>query len=370
MPIVSSHQPNAIPDKKPVAQRVKSAAGSDQLLQGEQTAQDNQEESLRPQSLSAYVGQRELKEVLAVAIAAAKSRHEPLDHLLFYGPPGLGKTTISQLLAQEMGVKFYITSAPALESPKDIAGLLMKLEAGDILFIDEIHRLVRVTEEKLYSAMEDFRLDIITGKGQAARIIRLPLPRFTLIGATTRFGALSSPLRDRFGLVHRLRFYNQEDLVSIVLRTAHILQVPIELEGAQEIARRARGTPRIVNRLLRRVRDFAQVRGDGIVSLEIARTALELFEVDPMGLDWTDRKLLQIMIENYRGGPVGLDTLAAATGEDRQTIEDVYEPYLMQIDYLQRTARGRMATPRAYAHLGYKPDHREEQQQLPLTEEV
>jgi len=357
---VSSFQPEPTPER-PVAP----APAKEPLLTPEQTPQDQQEETLRPQSLAAYIGQRELKEVLAVATAAARVRQEPLDHLLFYGPPGLGKTTISQLLAQEMGVKFYITSAPALESPKDIAGILMKLEAKDILFIDEIHRLARVTEEKLYTAMEDFRLDIVTGKGQTARIVRVSLPRFTLIGATTKFGALSSPLRDRFGLVHRLRFYDQEELTAIVLRTARLLQVPILPDGAEEIARRARGTPRVANRLLRRVRDFAQVKGDGTISLALAQTALELFEVDPMGLDWTDRKILQIMIENYHGGPVGLETLAAATSEDRQTIEDVYEPYLMQIDYLQRTARGRVATPRAYAHLGYSPDPL--QQKLPFV---
>ncbi|WP_218082245.1 Holliday junction branch migration DNA helicase RuvB [Anthocerotibacter panamensis] len=332
-----------------------------QLLAGHETPQDNQEESLRPQSLQTYVGQQELKEVLSVATAAARSRKEPLDHLLFYGPPGLGKTTISQLLAREMGVNFKMTSAPALESPKDIAGILVGLQAGDIFFIDEIHRLARVTEEILYTAMEDYRLDIVIGKGRSSRITSVPLPRFTLVGATTRFAALASPLRDRFGHVHRLRFYKQEELVEIVLRTAGILNVPILPEGAQEIARRSRGTPRIANRLLRRVRDFAQVKGDGTISHAVAATALELFEVDPQGLTWTDRKMLEIIIENYHGGPVGLDTLAAVTGEERQTIEDVYEPYLMQMDYLQRTARGRVATARAYRHLGYTPEPQEQQ---------
>jgi Holliday junction DNA helicase RuvB len=348
MPIRSSREPQPpAPTPEPT------------LLSPQPTAHDSQEDSLRPTTLQGYLGQRELKEVLAVATAAARARQEPLDHLLFYGPPGLGKTTISQLLAREMGVNFRMTSAPALESPKDIAGLLVNLQAGDLLFIDEIHRLARVTEEILYPAMEDFRLDIVVGKGRTARIQSVSLAKFTLVGATTRFGALSSPLRDRFGLIHRLRFYTQEELVQIVQRTAGILQVPVHPEGAEEIARRARGTPRIANRLLRRVRDFAQVKGDGTITLMVARDALELFEVDPHGLDWTDRKLLQVLIENYNGGPVGLDTLAAATGEDRQTIEDVYEPYLMQIDYLQRTARGRVATPRAYAHLGYNPPQRQ-----------
>jgi holliday junction DNA helicase RuvB len=352
MPIISSHQSSPEEDREP--KKEPTTSGSSELLAAHQTPADTQEETLRPQSLSAYIGQKELKEVLQVATAAAKSRREPLDHLLFYGPPGLGKTTISQLLAQEMGTRFHITSAPALESPKDIAGILVKLEHGDVLFIDEIHRLPRITEEKLYTAMEDFRLDIIIGKGQSARIQALPLPRFTLVGATTRFGALSSPLRDRFGLVQRLRFYDLDELTQITIRAARIFHIPIDETGAAEIARRARGTPRIANRLLRRVRDFAQVKSDGIITLDVAQTALELFEVDPMGLDWTDRRMLQVMIDNYDGGPVGLDTLAAATGEDRQTIEDVYEPYLLQIGYLQRTHRGRVVTPRAYTHLGYK----------------
>ncbi|WP_287131252.1 Holliday junction branch migration DNA helicase RuvB [Candidatus Cyanaurora vandensis] len=362
MAIISSHQPESeAPSPTPKKARPREA-----LLSGQELPQDTQEESLRPQTLNAYIGQRELKEVLTVATAAARSRGEALDHLLFYGPPGLGKTTISQLLAREMGVNFKMTSAPALESPKDIAGILVALQAKDILFIDEIHRLARVTEEILYTAMEDFRLDIVIGKGRTSRITSVPLPRFTLVGATTRYAALAAPLRDRFGLVHRLRFYDQAELTQIVLRTSNLLKVPIEKDGAEEIARRARGTPRIANRLLRRVRDYAEVKGNGTVTQAMAQTALELFEVDPRGLNWTDRRILEIMIENYRGGPVGLDTLAAATGEDRQTIEDVYEPYLMQIDYLQRTARGRMATPRAYAHLGYKPELQAQQQLLDL----
>lgn len=312
-----------------------------------------QEESLRPRSLQDYIGQTELKEVLAIAIGAAQARGEPLDHLLFYGPPGLGKTTIAMALAEEMGAKIYLTTAPALESPRDIAGYLVRLQRGDILFVDEIHRLPKVTEELLYPAMEDYRLDITIGKGRSARITSLGLQRFTLVGATTRVGALTSPLRDRFGHVQRLRFYEPEELVQIVERTARLLQTPIDREGALEIARRSRGTPRIANRLLKRVRDYALVRGDGQISAQIAATALELFQVDPQGLDWTDRKLLTVMVEQFEGGPVGLDTMAAVTGEDAQTIEEVYEPYLMQIGYLQRTARGRVVTPAAFTHLGY-----------------
>ena len=313
-------------------------------------------ESLRPQTLKEYVGQAELKEVLHIAIAAAQSRQEPLDHLLFYGPPGLGKTTVCAALANEMGVKMHLTSAPALEGPKDIAGYLVNLKPGDVLFIDEIHRLPKVTEELLYPAMEDFRLDITVGKGRSARVTSLTLSRFTLVGATTKVGALTAPLRDRFGLVQRLRFYEPEELIEIVSRSARLLKTPIDWAGAKEIARRSRGTPRIANRLLKRVRDYAQVKGDGEVTGEIARQALELFNVDPMGLDWTDRKLLQVAIENFDGGPVGLDTMAASTGEDAQTIEEVYEPYLLQIGFLQRTPRGRVVTQAAMQHLGYKVD--------------
>lgn len=316
---------------------------------------NKQEEKLRPQRLADYVGQRELKEVLQIAIQAAKTRQEPLDHLLLYGPPGLGKTTISLILAAEMGVNCKITSAPALERPRDIVGLLVNLQRGDILFIDEIHRLSSMTEELLYPAMEDFRLDITIGKGQAARIRSLPLPPFTLVGATTRVGALTSPLRDRFGFIQRLRFYEPDELSQIICRTAEILQTAITPEAAAEVARRSRGTPRIANRLLKRVRDYAAVKAPGPILQEVAIAALELFNVDPCGLDWTDRRLLSIMIEHYNGGPVGLDTLAAATGEDSQTIEEVYEPYLLQIGYLQRTPRGRVATPAAWSHLGYQP---------------
>jgi holliday junction DNA helicase RuvB len=328
------------------------------ILQGEVTPDEygKQEDSLRPQKLSDYVGQKALKEVLMIAIQAAKSRKETLDHLLLYGPPGLGKTTMSLILAAEMEVGCKITSAPALERPRDIVGLLVNLQAGDVLFIDEIHRLPRMTEEILYPAMEDYRLDITIGKGQGARTRSLPLQRFTLVGATTRVGALSSPLRDRFGLVQRLRFYEIDELTEIVLRTAEILNTPILGDGAEEIARRSRGTPRIANRLLRRVRDFVEVKATGqSIDGAIASEALELFNVDPCGLDWTDRRLLSFMIEQFGGRPVGLDTLAAATGEDAQTIEEVYEPYLLQIGYLQRTPRGRIATPAAWRHLGFEP---------------
>lgn len=311
------------------------------------------EDGLRPQRLKDYIGQRALKEVLDIAIRAAQSRKEPLDHLLLYGPPGLGKTTMALILAQEMGVACKITTAPALERPRDIAGLLVNLKPGDVLFIDEIHRLPRVTEEILYPAMEDARLDITVGKGQSARTRSIPLVPFTLVGATTRVGALTSPLRDRFGLVQRLRFYDVDELAQIVARTAEVLHTPIEAAGAAEVARRSRGTPRIANRLLRRVRDYVEVKASGPITAAIAAEALELFNVDPCGLDWTDRRLLSVMIENFNGGPVGLDTMAAATGEDAQTIEEVYEPYLLQIGYLQRTPRGRVVTPAACRHLGY-----------------
>lgn len=334
------------------------AKEAEALLQPEAKGEEitaKQDETLRPQRLADYIGQKDLKDVLQIAIQAAKSRQEALDHLLLYGPPGLGKTTIALILATEMGVNCKVTSAPALERPRDIVGLLVNLQAGDVLFIDEIHRLSRMTEELLYPAMEDFRLDITIGKGQSARIRSLPLQRFTLVGATTRAGALTSPLRDRFGYVQRLRFYEPDELSQIVLRTADILSTSVTPEAALEVARRARGTPRIANRLLKRVRDYAEVKGSGQVTQPIAIEALELFNVDPCGLDWTDRRLLTIMIEHYEGGPVGVDAIAAATGEDAQTIEEVYEPYLLQIGYLNRTPRGRVAMPAAWKHLGYQP---------------
>ncbi|PZO20744.1 MAG: Holliday junction branch migration DNA helicase RuvB [Leptolyngbya foveolarum] len=330
------------------------------LLKGEAEPVElsRNEEGLRPDTISTYIGQKALKEVLNIAIQAAKTRKEPLDHLLLYGPPGLGKTTMALILAREMEVDCKITTAPALERPRDIAGLLVNLKAGDVLFIDEIHRLSRVTEEILYPAMEDSRLDITIGKGQSARTRSIPLQPFTLVGATTKVGALASPLRDRFGLVQRLRFYEIDELTTIVLRTADVLKVNVVEDGAAEIARRARGTPRIANRLLKRVRDYVQVKKLGPIDQAIAAEALQLFNVDPCGLDWTDRRLLTLMIENFNGGPVGLDTMAASTGEDPQTIEEVYEPYLLQIGYLQRTPRGRVVTAAACRHLGYAvPDN-------------
>ena len=310
------------------------------------------EGSLRPKTLDNYIGQKKIKESLKIYIEAAKGRGESLDHLLFYGPPGLGKTTLASIIANEMGVGIKITSGPAIEKPGDMAAILNNLKEGDVLFVDEIHRLNRQVEEVLYPAMEDFCIDIMIGKGPTARSIRLDLPHFTLIGATTRAGMLSAPLRDRFGMIHRMEYYDIEELCSIILQSARVLDVEVDNAGAIEMARRSRGTPRLANRVLKRVRDFAQVRFDGRITEDVAITALDLMDVDKMGLDHTDRNLLLTMINKFSGGPVGLDTLAAAIGEDPGTIEDVYEPYLIKNGFLNRTPRGRVVTEAAYHHLG------------------
>ncbi len=316
--------------------------------------------SLRPKRLSEYIGQETLKATLKVYIEAAKKRGEPLDHVLFYGPPGLGKTTLASIIANEMGANLKVTSGPAIERPGELVAVLSQMKPGDVLFIDEIHRLNRQVEEVLYPAMEDFVVDIVLGKEAGARSMRYKLPPFTLVGATTRAGMLSAPLRDRFGVVHRLEYYTPEELMTIVLRSAKVLGVEIDEDGAMELASRSRGTPRLANRFLKRVRDFAEIRYDGKITRQVADETLQLLNVDPLGLDRLDRSLLRMLIDNYGGGPVGLETLAAALGEDPGTMEDVCEPYLMQNGFLKRTPRGRMATEKAYLHMGYN---------LPLFEE-
>jgi Holliday junction DNA helicase RuvB len=322
------------------------------LVTPDSRPEDRLDQALRPKSLSDLIGQERVKENLAILIAAARQRGEPIDHVLFYGPPGLGKTTLAHILANEMGVNIKITAGPAIERPGDLAAILTNLRAGDILFIDEVHRLGRAVEEVLYPAMEDFALDIVIGKGPSARSIRLKLPRFTVIGATTRLALVTAPLRARFGAVYRLDFYSHEAMQAIVERAARVLGVEVKPEGVDEIARRGRGTPRVALRLLRRVRDFAQVRGDGIINRPIAEQALDLLNVDSLGLDEIDRRVLRTIIEKYRGGPVGLSTIAASISEESDTIMDVVEPYLLQLGFLERTSQGRLATRSSYEHLG------------------
>ena len=327
-------------------------------LETSQTDYDKSfENNIRPKKFDEYIGQSALKDTLKISIEAAKKRAQPLDHLLFYGPPGLGKTTLAGVIANELETKIKITSAPALERPRDIIGILMSLKDGEILFIDEIHRLNKVAEEILYPAMEDFYLDMTTGKTQTVKTLRVPIPKFTLIGATTKAGALSGPLRDRFGIIHRLQFYTKQELSAVVKRTASILEIKITDEGALSIAGRSRGTPRIANRLVKRVADYALVRADGVIDEKVANMALDTLHIDKFGLDNTDRAMMTMIIEKYDGGPVGLETIAAALGEDSKTIEDVYEPFLLQEGFIQRTPRGRKVSPEGYRHLGYKiPD--------------
>jgi len=324
--------------------------------------------TLRPKRLTDFVGQPRIKDNLGIGIAAAKQRAEPLDHHLLYGPPGLGKTTLAHIIAHEMGVSIRLTSGPAIERPGDLAAILSNLQREDVLFIDEIHRLPRPAEEILYPVMEEFALDIVLGRGPGARSIRLSIPPFTLVGATTRYAMLSPPLRDRFGAVYRLDFYQQDDMATLVRRNAALLQLPIEEDGALEIACRARGTPRVANRLLRRVRDYAQVMADGVVTRDVAREALARLEIDELGLDEVDHKVLHTIVDKFDGGPVGIETIAASISEDPDTIMDVYEPYLMQVGFLQRTPRGRVATARAYQHLGLPPKERPEPPQGKLWE--
>ncbi|CAN5738030.1 Holliday junction branch migration DNA helicase RuvB [soil metagenome] len=326
---------------------------SGRVVSGKQQEEDAvAESSLRPRRLSEYIGQERVKETLSIFIEAALARGEALDHMLLYGPPGLGKTTLASIIGAELGVNVRMTSGPAIERPGDLVSILTNLKPGDVLFIDEIHRLSRVVEEVLYPAMEDYAVDIVLGKGPAARSMRLSLPRFTLVGATTRLALLTSPLRDRFGAVFRLEYYDDDAMTEIIERSARILGVALDSEGATEIASRSRGTPRVANRLLKRARDFAEVRADGAISLDVANQAMEMLEVDELGLDDVDRKIMHAIVDKFDGGPVGIDTLAAATSEEADTIMDVYEPYLIQLGFLQRTPRGRMVTDRAYRHLG------------------
>jgi len=328
-----------------------SAPEDERMLTAEENAGDTWEAALRPRLLDEYIGQEKIRDNLSVFMRAAKARHEPLDHTLIYGPPGLGKTTLAHIIAHEMGVNIRSTSGPVIERAGDLAAMLTNLEEGDVLFIDEIHRLSPQIEEILYPALEDFQLDIVIGQGPAARSIKMDLPRFTLVGATTRAGLLTNPLRDRFGVVLRLEFYSHEELTQIVKRSAALLGIKTSADGAVEVARRSRGTPRIANRLLRRVRDFAEIEHEGTITSEVADLAMERLEVDALGLDQMDRKLLAALIDKYNGGPTGVDTLAASISEERDTIEDVLEPYLIQEGFITRTPRGRVATPRAYAHL-------------------
>jgi holliday junction DNA helicase RuvB len=339
---------------KPAPKKTQPPASDDMRLVDPQDSPAEDESSLRPSSLAEFIGQESLKDALSITLKAAQKRGEALEHMLFSGPPGLGKTTLACILAHEMGVNFKIVSAPAVERAGDLAGYLTNLQPHDLLFLDEIHRLSRTVEEILYPAMEDHQLDILVGKGPTARFIRLSLPPFTLVGATTRMGQVSAPLRDRFGVAFRMEFYSPEELVRIVKRSAQVLGVPVTEDGCEEIARRSRGTPRIANRLLKRVRDWAQVRAKGVVDRESADAALRLLEVDGLGLDRMDRRVLAAVIEKYGGGPVGLETLAMSVGEEPETVEDVYEPFLVQVGFLQRTPSGRRATPAAYRHLGRK----------------